>query len=173
MAQRVLLLIEKLGNRATIREDEKRVISEASLAAFFTQDSTLPGADAGRDDTRRRGQSYRTDEPGPSVCGGHAKERGQQGAAISGRIGRLARVASGPDARRTTEMVHLESGIIRDREQTRLLGGHSGLGRGDLEERISFLFRKLNVNVLQAENVIFVGHQSAKLAEFAWIACRD
>ena len=46
MSQRVLLLIEKLGNRAAIYEDEERFIAKASLAAFFVQDSTLPGADA-------------------------------------------------------------------------------------------------------------------------------
>jgi hypothetical protein len=46
MAQRVLLLIEKLGNCATIREEEEWVISEASLAAFFVQDSTHPDPDA-------------------------------------------------------------------------------------------------------------------------------
>src|SRR5215207_953507 len=64
MTHEILLLIEKLGNCASVSEQEKGVVTEPARSALVVKDSTLKGSFAYPDVSCWRCNSDSTDEAG-------------------------------------------------------------------------------------------------------------
>src|SRR6185436_9919494 len=122
MAVLVFLVRGHLGRRARLAaRQERRIVAEATAAAAAVEDLAFPGAlaDQGVRVVEALDEHHDTAISRTTARGGNALQRRQQLGEIVLVAGTLTRVSRRVHARRSTESIHFDAGIVRDRRQAR------------------------------------------------------